>query len=580
MVPRVSKIFSPKTLIPLILFFLLCRPLLSHGEPAGNRYGGTLVRSTTSDPKSFNDIVAQETSTTLITSRIFDGLTTINGVTLKVEPALAERWEVSADGLTWTFYLRRGVLWSDGIPLTADDVVFTFNDLIYNDAVASPARDIFTIEEKIFNVEKVDDHTVRFTLPVRFAPFLNGMSQGILPKHKLQKAVQDGKFNFTWGIDTKPSEIVGTGPFQLAQYRPGERIVLEKNPRYWKKSPEGNALPYLDKVIFIITQSQDVALLKFIDGELDYVGVRGADYSVLKPWERKKDFTIYDSGPDFGSSFIVFNQNQDSNPKTGKPFLDPVKGAWFRDINFRRAVAHAIDKRKMIDIVMNGLAYPQDSEMSPSAGFFYNPDVLKYDYDLARARKILEEAGYADRDHNGVIEDSEGHPVEFNLYTNSGNNERLQIAAIIRQDLQNIGMKVNFLPLEFNSLVTKLNSSFDWDAIILGLTGGVEPHFGKNVWHSTGTLHLWHPQQKSPATDWEKRMDEIFDTGVQELDDNKRKALYDEFQVIVSRQLPVVYTILQGDLVAVRNKFGNLKPTSFGGAFHNLEEIYIKEGYR
>ena len=172
-----------------------------------------LVRSTTSDPKSFNDIVAQETSTTLITSRIFDGLTTINGVTLKVEPALAERWEVSADGLTWTFYLRRGVLWSDGIPLTADDVVFTFNDLIYNDAVASPARDIFTIEEKIFNVEKVDDHTVRFTLPVRFAPFLNGMSQGILPKHKLQKAVQDGKFNFTWGIDTKPSEIVGTGPF-------------------------------------------------------------------------------------------------------------------------------------------------------------------------------------------------------------------------------------------------------------------------------------------------------------------------------------------------------------------------------
>lgn len=181
-----------------------------------------------------------------------------------------------------------------------------------------------------------------------------------------------------------------------------------------------------------------------------------------------------------------------------------------------------------------------------------------------------------DRNNDGVIEDAEGHPIEFNLFTNSGNVERVQIASIIRHDLQSLGMKVNFLSLEFNTLVTKLNATFDWDAIVLGLTGGIEPHFGKNVWHSTGGLHLWYPQQKTPATAWEQRVDEIFDQGVQELDENKRKALYDEFQMIISRQLPLIYTVLNSNLYAVRNKFGNLHPTSFGGAFHNVEEIYIK----
>ena len=276
-------------------------------------------------------------------------------------------------------------------------------------------------------------------------------------------------------------------------------------------------------------------------------------------------------------SFIFFNQNTGTNPKTQKPFVDPIKLKWFCDVKFRRAVAHAIDKKKMIDIVMNGLGYPQNSDMAESAGFFFNPKVDMYDYDLAKAKQLLREAGYYDRNNDGFIDDPQGHTVEFNLATNSGNNDRMQIAAIIRQDLQFLGMKVNFNILEFNTLVTKLNATFDWDAIILGLTGGIEPHFGKNVWHSTGTLHMWYPSQKTPATAWEKRIDEIFDQGVQELDENKRKVLYDEFQVIVSRDVPLIYTVLNSNLFAIRNKFGNLKPTSYGGVLHNIEEIYLLE---
>ena len=561
-----------KIVLPAIFFFLfLCRPAC-----VADRHGGTMVLSTISDPKSFNEIIAKETSSREVTAYIFEGLTATNAITFKVEPALAERWEVSADGLTWTFHLRRGVRWNDGVPLTADDVVFTFNDLIYNENIPSSSRDIFTIDGKIFKVEKVDDESVKFTLPVKFAPFLKGMSQPILPKHKLAQAVSEKKFNFTWGIDTPPSQIVGTGPFKLVRYQPGERFILERNPYYWKRSPEGDHLPYLDRIIYLIVQSQDTAMLKFLDGETDYIPLRGFEYPLVKPLDKKKNFTVYDTGPDFGSSFITFNQNQGINPKTKKPFVDPVKGPWFRDVNFRRAVAHAIDKKKMIEILMNGLGYPQNSEMCESSGFFYDPNVEVYDYNLDKARKILRDAGYFDRNSDGWIDDPQGHTVEFNLFTNSGNNERVQIAAIIRHDLESLGMKVNFLSLEFNTLVTKLNDTMDWDAIILGLTGGIEPHFGKNVWHSTGGLHMWWPSQKKPATEWERRIDEIFDQGVQELDENKRKVLYDEWQVISSKELPLIYTVLNSNLYAIRNKFGNLKPTSFAGALHNIEEIYLK----
>ena len=567
--------------ISVCLFLTLNFLPLAHGQmsPSG-KHGGQLVLSTTSDPKSFNDVIAKETSTTLVTGHIFEGLTTTNAFTTKVEPHLAKRWEVSEDGLTWTFYLREDVLWNDGHPFTADDVLFTFNDLVYNPDIPSSARDIFTIEGQTFKVEKVNEHTVRFTLPVKFAPFLRGMGQSILPKHKLKTIVDSGKFNFIWGIDTPPAEIVGTGPYMLVRYDPGQRLVFERNPYYWKHSAEGGRLPYIEKIIYLIVGNQDVSLLKFVEGVTDSYGFRGMDYPLLKPLEEERDFTVYDLGPATGSNFIIFNQNQGANPQTGKPFVESYKLAWFTNVEFRRAVAHAIDKEKMTEIVKNKLGYPQYSPIGPGAGFFHNPNVSKYPYDLQKAKAILKKAGFEDKDQDGILEDPQGNRVEINLYTNSGNTERIDIGGIVRRDLEKIGMKVNFLQLEFNTLVSKLNSTFEWDAIILGLTGGIEPHFGKNVWNSKGQLHLWYPRQESPATPWEARIDEMFLSGVQELDEEKRRVYYDEFQEIVSEQLPVIYTVLDARITGVRNKFGNLQPTNYGGVFHNLEELYFKEEYR
>lgn len=567
-----------KRLIFLAVF--LCLPHFAFSQENLTRHGGQVVFTITSDPKSFNPIIAKETSTTVITNYLFEGLTRTNAETLEVEPNLAKRWHVSSDGLTWDFYLRQDVVWSDGEPFSADDVIFTFNDLIYNPDIPTSARDIFTIEGKEFNVIKIDDHTVRFQLPMRFAPFLRSMGSSIMPKHKLKESVDNKTFNFTWGIDTPVQDIVATGAYLIDLYQPGQRIILKANPHYWRRSQEGERLPFISRIVYLIVQNPDVAVLKFLEGQVDAIAVRGTDFPLLKPLEERQNFTIHNLGPNFGSNFLVFNQNTRKHPQSQQPFVDPVKLPWFRNRDFRRAVAHAIDKKRIIEIVMNGLGYPQDSPVVPIVEIFYNPDVKRYPYDLEKARKILHDAGFHDHNGDGVLQDPKGNNVEFNLLTNSGSAERVQTASMIRHDLEQLGMKVNFLALEFNNLVSKLVASYDWDAMILGLTGGIEPHFGKNVWVSDGQLHFWNPGQSTPGTDWERRVDEIFNQAVQILDDEKRKPLYDEWQMIISEELPLIYTVLSANLIAVRNKFKNIRPTAYGGVFHNLEEIYIKKEFR
>jgi len=563
-------------------FFLFSLLLISCSQSPGynpstrqGKYGGYLYLATTSDPKSFNPILAKETSTTQITSLIFEGLTRINAETLEVEPNLASRWDVSSDGKVWTFYLRKDVKWNDGEEFTADDVVFTFNQLIYNPQIPSSAGDILKIEGKPFKVEKIDKYTVRFTLPGVYAPFLMAMGQEILPKHKLEEIVKQGKFNTAWTLAEDLQNIVGTGPFMLKKYIPGQLIELKRNPYYWRKDKQGNQLPYLEGVRFIVVQNQDTALLKFLDKEVDYYPMRGEDFPLLKPLEKKEGFKIYLSGPAFGSNFIVFNQNIEVNPRTKKPYVKPYKLKWFCDKRFRQAISYALDRKSMIDIVLNGFGYPQYGPMSPSSGYFYNPDVHTYPYNPDKARQLLVGMGLMDRNKDGFLEDEQGHRVEFNLYTNAENPIRIKICEIIKHDLKKIGIKVNFLPLEFNNLVSKLVADYDWEAVVIGFTGGIEPHFGSNVWLSSGHLHAWYPKQKSPATWWEKELDEIFVKGVQILNKKERKELYDKWQEIASDELPLIYTVLAESMFAIRNKFGNLKPTPYGGAFHNIEKIYI-----
>lgn len=552
---------SSHRLVPFLFFLIAC--LGREGLSASAASENTLVLAIPSDPKSFNALVAQETSTTEVTGYLFEGLTEMDPGTGEVRGRLASGWEASPDGLVWTFHIRPEAVWSDGVPLTAADVVFTFRDLIYNPAVLTGAKDIFTMEGRPVQVEAVDERTVRFTLPAPFAPFLLALSQPIFPEHILRRAVETNRFSSTWGTDEAPEKIVGSGPFRLKRYLAGERVELVRNERYWKKDGAGNRLPYLERIVYLVLPSPDVRMLKFLEGEIDLYAVGGADYPVLKPREKEKKFVLAELGASLGSDFLVFNQKA----------KDPARAAWFARRAFRQAVAYALDRDAMIDIVYNRLGVKQCSPESPSIPFFFNPGTPCYDHDLNKAKAVLAGAGFRDTNGDGFVEDTSGKTVEFLIATNADNPVRMQIAGIIREDLTRLGLKVHLLSVEFNSLVRKLTVSGDWDAAVLGLTGTPDPHFGANVWLSGGSLHFWNPRQEKPATDWEKRIDEIFNQGVKTLERAGRKKLYDEWQEIAARELPLIYTVTAKVVLAYRDRFENVRPTVLGGVFHNIEEI-------
>lgn len=535
--------------------------------------GGKVYLATESDPKSFNPIVAKETSTTAITGAIFEGLTKTHPITLEVIPNLAERWETQ-DGKTWIFYLRKNILWSDGAKFSADDVVFTFNDIIYNPNIPTGNRDILTVDGKEIEVAKIDEYTVKFVLPSVFVPFLRALSQDILPVHKYGSLVKEGKFTFSMGLDSTPGDIVGTGPFRLKKYLPGERVVLERNPYYRKKDACGTQLPYLDQIVYTIIPNQATIMLKFIEDEIDLYGLRPADLAILGPKQVSGDFSIYNAGLNFGSSFLVLNQNTGINSETKTAFVKPHKLAWFRNINFRKALSYAVNRKKIIEVAFNGLGEPQFSPESPANVLFFNDACIKYEFDPNKAKALLSLLGFKDSNGDGILEDKDGHVLEINFFT-ADTGSRTNIATLIKKDLEDIGIKINFTPLDFNNLVTKLTATYDWEMILIGLTGGIEPYFGKNVWSYTGDLHAWNPTKKA-IDDYEIEIEDIFNQSAKELDTQKRKELFNRWQYLASDNLPFIYTVLGYDLYAVSNRFGNLYPTVYGGAFGEIEYIYIK----
>ena len=543
-------------------------------EYAIGRHGGALTYTTIGDPLTFNLAIATDSSSSEVLGYLFEGLTQTSWLTDRVEPALAKSWEPSGDGLTWTFHLRDDVRWHDRTPFTAHDVEFTFNRIIYNDDIPASSRPSFTFRvpdgadgetrDEQMTVTALDAHTVQIVLPTPFAPFLRSMGTEIYPRHILEPRVDAGAFADTWDIDADPATVIGTGPFTIASYEPERRVVLRRNPGYWLKDAEGNALPYLDEIVRVIVPDLAAELAAFRAGESDSHGVLGAEYSGLYPLQQAENFTIHRRGPTFGSTFLAFNMNPGMNTGTGEPFLAPEMLNWFSNRQFRQAVAHSIDKDAIINDVQNGLGYPQWASVSPAAGDFHNPNARRYEYDIDLANAILDGLGWLDTDGDGVREDAEGNPITFNLTTNTGNTQRQKVGAIIHRGLQDIGVGAAYQFSEFGGLVRQLTSTYDWESMVIGFGGGSEPHFSINLWHSSGNLHLWHPKQAAPATDWEAEIDYLYTRGSQELDRERRIALYRRAQAVASEYVPVIYTVHPERITAVRNVFGNTTATLYG----------------
>ena len=540
-------------------------------EQTIGKTGGVLTIATISEPLTLNLALANDSGSSGVLGYLFDGLTEISWLTDQVEPGLAESWIHSDDGLTWIFSLRKDVMWHDETPFTAHDVEFTFNRIIYNEEINSSDRAAFNFRflddptrEAKMAVTALDDHTVAFVLPVPFAPFLRSMGTAIYPKHILELHVDNGTFNEVWDIDTDPAEVIGTGPFTIERYVPGDRVVLRRNPNYWLKDDAGNSLPYLDKIVHLIVSDLETELARFKDGDADIHGVLGGEFAELEALQGKGNFTIYRRGPGLGLTFLTFNMNTGETPDTMEPYVAADKLKWFRNTQFRQAVAHIVDKDAIIRDVHHGLGYPQWSSISPSAGDFHNPDVRRYEYDVAEANRILDNLGWIDTDGDGIREDDEGNTIEFSMVTNTQNSVRERTGRIIQRSLGEIGIKADFRLVEFRDLVSQLTRSYDWEAMIMGFGAGTDPHGGIVLWHSSENLHLWYPKQPQPTTDWEAEIDRLYVRASQELDRGERVALYHRAQEVAAENVPLIYTTRSERLTAVRNVFGNTTPTLYG----------------
>ncbi|MFM8470735.1 MAG: ABC transporter substrate-binding protein [Limisphaerales bacterium] len=254
--------------------------------------------------------------------------------------------------------------------------------------------------------------------------------------------------------------------------------------------------------------------------------------------------------------------------------------AWFSQAKFRQAITHAIDRPSIIKSIYASRAEEGGSFVSPALKKWYNPNVPQYPYDPAKARALLKEIGIEDRNGDGMLEDAQGNVIEFTFNTNVGNNTREKVAVFIQSDLKKLGVKLNYKPIDFNALVSMIDDTFEYDAILLGLGGGgTDPAANMNVLKSDGFTHFWFPRQKTPATPWEAKVDKLMNDQLKELDEAKRKALFDEVQVIMSTEMPFIYTIQPLTYAAYRKDLGNIRPTVLSSyrVTWNAEELYLKK---
>lgn len=551
------------------------------------QFGGTFYDNQIGDgPKTFNPWASMDATSTTMGEMMFAGLVTTDAYTGDVVPYLAKDVKISDDKLTYTVTLRKGLQWSDGKPITSKDVVFTWNEIVKPGFGNASNRDVVLVDGQFPQVRAIDDLTIEFKTAKPFAPFHRFLSQSIAPAHILQPVTAKGDkaFSSFWGVnDTKtPAKFVSSNMWILESYEPRQRVVFKRNPKFFMVDKKGQRLPYLDKYVISFVGDLNNQELQFEQNKVDSYGVPGNFVSHVRKL-KKPAFRLYNLGPTSGTSFMAINLNtrKDAN---GKPYVDPVKAKWFNDVNFRQAINHTINREDIVSNILKGVGAPLYTAESLSS-IFLNRDLAKgFPADPDFAKGLLKKSGFT-WDSKGQLLDKDGKPVEFTLYTNSGNTEREAVGVNVKQDLAALGMKVNFKPVDFNVLIDKLNDG-GWETIIISLTGSnLEPHGGANVWKSNGALHLFNKRKPDPNNanavpkdrlPWEKELDEVFDKGAQVFEIADRAKYYNRYQEIVYEQAPMIYLYSPLSIIAVRERIQNFDPTPLG-TFHNMEEIWIKE---
>lgn len=561
------------------------------------RTGGRFVTVNWEDIKTFNPIVNDDVSSREVFDQFFGSSIRRNQLTLEPEVDMAESWSVSDDEKSVTVRIKRGLVYSDGTPITARDFVFGYNHLQMRAATGSQDRETEWLSpapgepEEPPKVELINDYTYRYTLPTVYAQLVLQAGLRPYPRHIIGPVIgwdesvgydyewewttdEDGNqivtdidppgvnyaaYQTFWGIDADPSTMVSSGPFMLKEYLQSERIVIQRNPNYYEKDEWGNQLPYLDEVVWLIVPDGDTELQKFRAGETDRHEVRGEDYGVLVGEQDAGNFKIYSMGPSGTANFVTVNMN----PIEGEDDLGLAEPqvTWFNNQTFRQALASLVDRETLINTVVNGIGYPAYGFIPPQSPYYWDGlDDYAFPYSPAKAAELLDSIDYIDRDGDGFREDPDGNKITWTFSTNVENNARVQMTEIITQDYRAVGLDVIAQPLAFNELVDQLVGTLDFEMIMIGLGGGdVDPSSSRSSIPSNAPYHMIEPAQASPRRAWEAEIDELWSYANNTTDEDQRKDGFMQIEKIWVEQAPWVYTFKAVAMDAIRNEFGNFK---------------------
>ncbi len=543
------------------------------------RPGGRLVVALRGEPKTLNPLLAVDTRSREVIGAMQADLVHINRATQLTEPALAKSWKVSPNGLEYTLVLRQGIKFSDGQPLDADDVLFTFR-VYLDESLHAPQRDFLIVGGKPIVVRKLDTQTVVFQLAKTYGAgerIFDGVA--ILPRHLLEKPYQEGKLGQMGTLATAANQWAGLGPFRLKEYVAGQRLVLERNPYYWKTDAKGNRLPYLDELVYLFVQNADAQVLKFQSGETDVISQTGAEnFAALS--RQQHTYTMTDAGPGLEYYFLFFNLSEPGEKTTAEMRR---KQKWFREVKFRQAVSAAVDRDAIVRLVYQGHGAPLWGLVAPGNRRWGNEKLAHPPRSLDRARALLKEGGFSwSNGPNGesTLMDAEGKPVEFSIVTSSSNANFSKIAALIQDDLKQLGMRVQVVPLEFRSLLDRVTQSKEYEACVMGLASyDADPNTDMNVWLSSGGTHFWNPSQAHPATPWEAEIDRLIEDQMWASTFEQRKKLYDRAQEILAEEQPIIFLASPHILVGAKNVVGNFRPAVLEPyVLWNVEQLYFRTG--
>ena len=483
------------------------------GSPAR---GGDLIVSARTEPRTFNRLTSREATTDLVASLMQAKLVRINRVTDEVEPWLAERWARAASGLSYTLTLRPNVTFSDGRPLTADDVVFSLEA-----AYAVPlAADALLPGGRKLTLTAADPLTVVLTFPVPYAPGLRILDNlWVLPRHKLEAALRSGTIATAWGLSTPPSDIAGLGPFVLSAYSPGERLVFARNPRYWRKDAKGTQLPYLDRLTIDVVPEESTELLRLTSGASDVTisEVPSEAYATVKREAEAGKLRLYDLGVGYDADAFWLNLRPGA-------FASDRRAGWLQRDELRRAISMAVDRQLFADTVFLGAALPAYGPITPANKKWFSPDAPRTPHDPAGARALLASIGLTDRNGDGMLEDASQAPVRFTVVTQKGRPRLERGVSVIRDELKKVGIAVDIVALDATAVIDRIMSG-KFEAIYFSVyLSGTDPASSPDFFLSSGSTHLWNIEQKTPATEWEGRIDALMTRQMQSGDEAERKS--------------------------------------------------------